>query len=321
MFQAFVFYMPRIFWRSMSKRSGLDLTDLVNSAHNYKSAENFNEREKHITYMVSNIDQYVDDSRRYDKNRPVSPIKQCLACIVPCAGTYLGNYLVVLYFMVKLIYIFNTLFQMLILSGIFGKSFYEFGFYFIHRIFTGGGWSIESKYFPSKLLYSRAFCFSHNFFSNLEIVLCDFSIREIGNLNKLHKYTVQCVLPINLFNQQIFMVIWFWYFLVLFLNIIELINWSMKTANGAKWARKHVRLSQPNIDFDTDEFLKKRLEHFITTYLEPDGLFMLQIIASNASDFVATDLTKQLWKKHFEKYEKILNNEDNTDKINRIEQA
>lgn len=95
----------------------------------------------------------------------------------------------------------------------------------------------------------------------------------------------------------------------------------MKTANGAKWARKHVRLSQPNIDFDTDEFLKKRLEHFITTYLEPDGLFMLQIIASNASDFVATDLTKQLWKKHFEKYEKILNNEDNTDKINRIEQA
>jgi len=27
-------------------------------------------------------------------------------------------------------------------------------------------------------------------------------IREIGNPGKSHRYTVQCVLPINLFNQQ-----------------------------------------------------------------------------------------------------------------------
>ncbi len=80
------------------------------------------------------------------------------------------------------------------------------------------------------------------------------------------------------------------------------------------WAKKHVRLFEP--DVDKIEF-EERLDHFINTYLEPDGLWMLQIIANNASDFVATDLIKQLWFKHFEKYEKILskNGSNFTDRI------
>ncbi len=62
----------------------------------------------------------------------------------------------------------------------------------------------------------------------LEVTLCDFMIREIGNPNKSHRYTVQCVLPINLFNQQIFTVIWFWYVIVLCYNTQSLISWILK---------------------------------------------------------------------------------------------
>ena len=56
-------------------------------------------------------------------------------------------------------------------------------------------------------------------------------IREVGNPNKSHKYTVQCVLPINLFNQQIFTAIWFWYMLVLFWNIAEFMIWVQRYFN------------------------------------------------------------------------------------------
>ena len=39
------------------------------------------------------------------------------------------------------------------------------------------------------------------------VVFSDFKIREIG-IN--HFYTVQCVLRINLFNEVIFIIQWFW---------------------------------------------------------------------------------------------------------------
>ena len=37
-----------------------------------------------------------------------------------------------------------------------------------------------------------------------KVVMCDFKIREFGHPNFSHKYTIQCVLPINLYNQVCF---------------------------------------------------------------------------------------------------------------------
>jgi hypothetical protein len=46
-----------------------------------------------------------------------------------------------------------------------------------------------------------------------------------------------------------------------------------------------------------------KLIHFLEYYLEPDGMFLIRMIGNNSSDFVATDLIKELWKKHYLKYD------------------
>ncbi len=140
------------------------------------------------------------------------------------------------------------------------------------------------------------------------MTLCDFMIREIGNPNKSHRYTVQCVLPINLFNQQIFTAIWFWYLIVLCWNVVNFVNWLKKTfPNNAKnFIKRRTNLFNELVN------LKKvphRFDHFIQKYLEADGIFIVRMIGNNTSDYVATDLIHQLWCQHDDHYGHMFPNE------------
>ena len=128
--------------------------------------------------------------------------------------------------------------------------------------------------------------------------MCDFLIREVGNPNKSHKYTVQCVLPINLFNQQIFTAIWFWYLIVLIWNLVECVKWISRCIpyKANKWITQRISLINNLLTEDSE-----RLRHFLSIYLEPDGIFMIRMISNNTSDYVATDLIHHLWCQHAEK--------------------
>jgi hypothetical protein len=151
--QAFMFYLPRIFWRTFSIRAGLNISDLVEAANNYKAADKFEGRKNYMRYLVQNIDQYVDDPRRYENSRQKNPLLRWFLTCIPNAGRFLGNYVVILYFFVKVMYIFNTCLQVFFISGLLGKSFWMFGFDFLYQLFSGHGWTVSSsKYFPSKLL-------------------------------------------------------------------------------------------------------------------------------------------------------------------------
>ena len=138
----------------------------------------------------------------------------------------------------------------------------------------------------------------------------------MGNPNKSHRYTgksffflnrnflikkfkfklkpilVQCVLPINLFNQQVFTIIWMWYLFVLAFNVVMFFSWLQKAvpSKARKWISKRVNLINRTMSTK-----KVRLEHFLGKYLEADGLFMIRMIANNTSDYVATDVIHNLW--------------------------
>ncbi len=146
--------MPRIFWRTFSIKAGLNICDLVEAAHNYKSADKFENRKVYMNYLVKNIDQYVDDNRRYENSRSKNPMVRCLQTSIPGLGRFLGNYVVILYFFVKILYIANTCIQVFIISGLLGKSFWVFGYDFLAKLATGQGWTVSSsKYFPSKAIF------------------------------------------------------------------------------------------------------------------------------------------------------------------------
>ena len=101
-------------------------------------------------------------------------------------------------------------------------------------------------------------------------------IREIGNPNKSHKYTVQCVLPINLFNQQIFTLIWFCYVIILIWNFVNMAIWFQRClpVKANRWIKQRVRLFNINVQNNS---VVNRIDHFLAVYLEPDGNYFIVV--------------------------------------------
>jgi len=58
------------------------------------------------------------------------------------------------------------------------------------------------------------------------VTLCDVYVRQQGVNIQLH--TVQCVLPINLFNEKIFLLIWYWLVLVAVATFVNILQWTSK---------------------------------------------------------------------------------------------
>lgn len=247
-----------------------------------------------MSYMLTAVDQYCDDPRRRKESRGGIILRRLLSGICCISGKFLGNYLMVLYLFIKLTFIANCISQMFLLNLLLGHEFHKFGFELIDKILNGKGWDTGSRIFP-------------------KISMCDFRIREVGNPKVSHRYTVQCVLPINLFNQQIFTFIWFWYVIVLFINIYSIVVWTYRFLPSKRlryikrridimrqalfWRNKNpLNFEQMPESLQMHEFEIEIIQHFVHEYLESDGLFILRVLSSNTSDFVCTELIQELWK-------------------------
>lgn len=100
---ALFFYFPRLLWRSLSVRSGIDLLDLIEAAGETKTVQDFDDRDQLIKYIVDTIDMYVDDARRQTnaENRQTPLIKKLFQLLCCMTGKFLGNYFITLYLFTK----------------------------------------------------------------------------------------------------------------------------------------------------------------------------------------------------------------------------
>lgn len=137
--KAFIFYMPRISWKLFGSKSGIQLSDLVESSFDYKlPTTDAVHRQMCLDFVVDSIDQYCNDHRRQAAARNKQTIFQRVLSAWCCmSGKYLGNYLVILYLTTKLMYIGVSLFQIFLLSNMLGSNFAFYGVQVIDRLLRG----------------------------------------------------------------------------------------------------------------------------------------------------------------------------------------
>jgi hypothetical protein len=156
------------------------------------------------------------------------------------------------------------------------------------------------------------------------VTMCDFRVRRLG---AVQRYTVQCVLPINLFNEKIYLFLWFLIAFVAAATALSLVVWGIRAAlfiDRVRYIKKHLVLmnklfiqpndsegesgnepvrkrssSGPSTSASTTgssrDAERKQLKRFVSDYLRPDGAFVLRLIGHNTNAITVTELVCALW--------------------------
>lgn len=271
LFQALLFKLPNLFWRMCNGYAGVDL-DKISSLAERTQIGSPEERDKNILYIAKYMDRWLQSQREYHFNIMVRLRQKASSLCCFWFGKRNGTYLIGLYLFIKMLYCANVVGQFFLLNAFMSMKYNVFGFEVVESFIRNKEWTASPR-FP-------------------RVTLCDFEIRQLENIQR---YTVQCVLPINLFNEKIFIFIWFFLFFVATMTFINYASWLyyvLFKQNRPRFVRKYLRIAdEVHTGFD-----KKLSRKFADEYLRDDGIFALRVAAKNSSCMVMTDLVKQLWK-------------------------
>ena len=109
---------------------------------------------------------------------------------------------------------------------------------------------------------------------------------------------IQCNLPINLFNELVFVIVWGWLVFLTGLTGVSLLFYTISTV--AKFDRKFVRIY---LKMNTTHVPKKAdRERFVMDYLRYDGILVLRILAQNTNDVIMAKLVGALFQLYSESW-------------------
>ncbi|XP_067934394.1 innexin unc-9-like [Watersipora subatra] len=274
--QAILCLAPSMVWQTLNNQSGINVNKIV-SVVTGKKHGGYGVGENTIKYIVKNLDRALRSQQEY-RTGCFANLRQSIArnCFIICGKRY-GNYLIMLYLFVKILYIANGIGQLFLLNAFLGDGYYLYGVEVVKDIAQGKNWTTSPR-FP-------------------RVTLCDFDIRALGN--RIHSYTVQCALPINLFNEKVYIFIWFW---LVFISIATVLNfvlwmWTLFRRNRRQYVHKYLKIMHKN--FAKDDCTPSK--EFCEDYLRQDGIFVLRMIAKNTNDVVVGWIIQEMWE-HYKKY-------------------
>ncbi|KAL3307516.1 Innexin inx2 [Cichlidogyrus casuarinus] len=286
--QLMMFYLPDVIWRSLTyNKLGINLNTLIQESLQARSAPSVSKRREMTNHVAESLRLVLFDHRNVKQGVWVDMKNQLgRLCGFLILSKRLGTWTVASYFLVKLVYIANAVGQLYLMRHFLGfdtTKISAFGFELARRIRLTDDWK-NSLYFPR-----AAFC-------RVEIKL----------LGAENQYVALCALPVNLFNEKIYMFLWFWVAFVCTCTVISLPMWIWSLCLKSKRVGRlhhYFRIDDLNFDehdmklnpFHKNPHNKQHLGEFVDEFLRYDGCFILEIVNNHVGDVVTGEIVRLLW--------------------------
>ncbi|KAI6220911.1 Innexin [Aphelenchoides fujianensis] len=288
--QLFLFLLPKTVCGSVNFPTGLSVESMVTGSAIYKK-----ENKKHVFNTHRNIDRVVDHfdrtlthnkkkiqkveskgnlraDRRMDesqssrKKRTKFELKSFDAVYryVVHRSSIANKYL-----FYKLWNLVNSVGQLYLINEFLGTEYRFWGWDLLVDLYNGRQWK-QSGRFP-------------------RVTFCDIQVRDLADT--VPQYTIQCVLMINMFNEKIYLFIWFWLCGLSLLNFVNLVWWIYDTHCEASL----VRYVRTRLRYEGLEVSAENARNFIRNVLFIDGVTALRLIEINSGEVNASELLHKLW--------------------------
>ena len=184
---------PNILWQTFVPGSGLDLKKFIFKADSHEALDNLGK-----VMMLWLGKRKKKDSSIVDKFQ-----KTVGSCGLFWCGKFERSYLCGLLLFTKFSYLLITVGCFFVLGIFIEESMLTYGIDVVNDYLHGA--SYELNRFP---IYT----------------ICDIKVRQLANIQT---YSFQCILPLNMYNQKIFLVLWFWLLMISAMNAYSLVKWAL----------------------------------------------------------------------------------------------
>lgn len=201
-------------------------------------------------------------------------------------------YLLICYLIVKLLYLVNCLVQIGLIHFVIGSRPFLFNRFshfksnalnehfigqFVEKISSGVSELIDTSSFPKR-------------------TLCDFTFRELASN---HAYTVECILPLNILVEKMYVFLYLWFILLSLIIFFDLIRWTIQLIHccipNDRTREHYVRMHL----IDRKRFEKDEIKTFAQNQLNGNNYFILKLFSKNISTFVVVDMIDYFFRAKF----------------------
>ncbi|CAD5207821.1 unnamed protein product [Bursaphelenchus okinawaensis] len=260
--QAGCFYLPVIFYSKVNKSSGVDVADIIKTLNDVDKS---NKADR--SNAVASITRTIEESLRLMFVRRQNAGKHWRASLRfgLLAGTYLSN----TYTATKILYLLNLVGQFVMMNQFLGQNDHLWGFHILYDITIGRDWELSGN-FP-------------------RVALCDFTVRTLANVQR---FSIQCVLMLNMFNEKIFLFLYCWLIFVFMVTVYDVIKWQWLLRFRSHRTSYVRRLIRPDNDY------KILMREFCDRVIHPDVLFVLEMISLQSNELYTQEVLEALWREY-----------------------
>ena len=293
-FQAFLFYLPRMVWCFITQKLlDYDLFNIVDAAVKYDSYSF--DQNKVLKFLSANItDNYEnclpierfkmaakvqEKVLELDENDEAAFIHLDMSLWKTIKHKTKTSLLFFTYVMMKFFYLTVAVLQIILMNIFLSNEKHQFyGGQILANILSGEadlGENSDSRIFP-------------------RISVCDVKTRD---LTTEHTYTVQCVLSFNLFNERIYAFLWFWIsFVVIPFVCADLAAWIVRFfLRGPTYRYRFVKNRLKIYEKLSGKKEKCLIKLFAEYYLGADAVFCLRLIEHNSNAAIVAQLIQKMW--------------------------